>query len=79
MSRYSVNDGEIKTIENNQITGEILLNEQNGKKVAFTAQDNYKIKIYWNWDQDIENPVFNADEKLEIAVNATIQQKIGEN
>jgi len=79
ISGYSVNDGEIKTIENNQITGEILLNEQNGKKVAFTAQDNYKIKIYWNWDQDIENPVFNADEKLEIAVNATIQQKIGEN
>jgi len=26
ISGYSVNDGEIKTIENNQITGEILLN-----------------------------------------------------
>lgn len=78
ISGYSINDGEIRTIENNQINGEALLKEQNGKKVAFSADDNYKIKIYWDWNQDIENPVF-TDEKLEIAVNATIQQKIGEN
>lgn len=78
ISGYSVNDGEIKTIENNQITGEILLKEKNGKKVAFSSEDNCKIKVYWDWNQDIENPVF-TDEKLEIIVNATIQQKIGEN
>lgn len=78
MSGYSVNDGEIKTIENNQIIGERLLNERNGKKVPFSSEDNLKIKVYWDWEQDIENPVF-TDEKLEITVNATVQQKIGEN
>lgn len=74
---YSINDGEIKTIENNQILGEVLLKKIDGNKVPFTSDDNCKINIHWQWDQDIENPVF-TDEKLEITVTATIQQKIGE-
>lgn len=77
LTGYSINDGaDVIVLENDTIEGEILLNKIEGKTVKFTKADNLKLRIYWDWNQDIENPKF-TNESLKIITHVTIKQKIG--
>lgn len=77
LTEWSTNMGQDRNaIENNTITGEILIKKVDGKTVKFTEEDTLTIRIYWSWNQDIENPKF-TKESLKIMTHVTIKQKIG--
>lgn len=77
LTGYSTNLGQdINEIENNTIEGQVLLNRVNGRPVKFTEADTLTVRIYWDWNQDIENPKF-TEESLKIITHVTIKQKIG--
>lgn len=84
---YSLNEEsevrEIQTIIENgitmyQINGEINLSDsKNENKDGFIKEDQVTIKVYWKWEQDIENPTFsdNITNRF-IKITTEIKQKI---
>ena len=56
--------------ETNIVTGEIKLSDQTK---ALTQADSVKIRVYWEWNEDITNPTF---ENTSIEVTSTVKQKI---
>ncbi len=70
LTKYSLDKGVTFTQmpSDNRIEGEILLNEE-----AFTSSDAVTLRVYWQWQQDITNPVFN-DEVIQ--VTSTVKQKV---
>lgn len=70
LTKYSLDNGETftKMPNDSKIEGEILLNG-----AAFTSNDAVTLRVYWQWQQDLTNPVFNNET---IQVTSIVKQKI---
>lgn len=87
LTGYSLNEeSEVRNIQTTtengiaiyQINGEINLNDsKNENKDGFIKEDQVTIKVYWKWEQDIENPTFsdNITNRF-IKITTEIKQKI---
>lgn len=68
--KYTVNDGQDLTITNNTIKGNIILSN---KEKGFQQEDTINIKVYWEWNEEIINPVITNDD---MNVTCIVKQKI---
>lgn len=75
--KYSLDDGLTqKNVEKDSVTGKYTITETMNLdgKTKFAQDDSVNVKIYWKWEETIENPVF--DNNTSIRITSIVSQVI---